>query len=210
MTRGKEGRMRKKMGTRWRILARRWSIVSPSVSTLVWMRVNYGDVTTMADTNLHVKSRGAPVFAPPTTNPFSYAAIVPDLSVFRTKYVKRSSPATPAPVSGVVSSASAVARVENSARLLAVGMIKKKKRRRTKERKREGRDRCIEFSIFIVTFFVNYSTEFPDFPLVFPKFLEFLPTVRARFGERFDSLFAAILYENSRINVVELFWKKDE
>lgn len=133
------------MGTRWRILARRWSIVSPSVSTLVWMRVNYGDVTTMADTNLHVKSRGAPVFAPPTTNPFSYAAIVPDLSVFRTKYVKRSSPATPAHVSGVVSSASAVARVKNSARLLAVGMIKKKreerewKRERERKRNREGR-----------------------------------------------------------------------
>lgn len=126
------------MGTRWRILARRWSIVSPSVSTLVWMRVNYGDVTTMADTNLHVKSRGAPVFAPPTTNPFSYAAIVPDLSVFRTKYVKRSSPATPTHVSGVVSSASAVARVENSARLLAVGMIKKRgERKRERERNRE-------------------------------------------------------------------------
>lgn len=178
------------------------------------MRVNYGDVTTMADTNLHVKSRGAPVFAPPTTNPFSYAAIVPDLSVFRTKYVKRSSPATPAHVSGVVSSASAVARVKNSARLLAVGMIKKKKEENESEREREkGREiekgGCIEFSIFIVTFFTNYSAEFPDFPLVFPKFLEFY--VRARFGERFDSLFVAIfctIIRNSRISIVELFVEK--
>lgn len=207
------------MGTRWRILARRWSIVSPSVSTLVWMRVNYGDVTTMADTNLHVKSRGAPVFAPPTTNPFSYAAIVPDLSVFRTKYVKRSSPATPAHVSGVVSSASAVARVENSARLLAVGMIKKRERKREREKEREierGRGRNREERMHrILHFYCDVFRQLFRRVSWFPSsFLQIFGILHARAVWRTIWLtlcrdISAII-RNSRINIVELFWKNDE
>lgn len=206
------------MGTRWRILARRWSIVSPSVSTLVWMRVNYGDVTTMADTNLHVKSRGAPVFAPPTTNPFSYAAIVPDLSVFRTKYVKRSSPATPAHVSGVVSSASAVARVENSARLLAVGMIKKRERKREREKEREierGRGRNREERMhrilhFYYDVFRQLFRRVSWFPSSFPQIFGILHA-RAVWRTIWLTLCRDIsaIIRNSRMNIVELFWKND-